>query len=122
MWVDGSEQRSFVSTFVPDISLPAVVLFSPTKLRFSASSGSMSLGSLSSFLDQASSGQLATVPLSEMPSLVDGGEPPPEEEPVLEEEFNLADIMGTSVKDEAASREDEVRQVCHPDCNAFLSS
>ena len=53
--------------------------------------------------------------------MVDGGEQPLSEEPQLvEEEFDLADILGEELEEEVGSKEDRLRQLeeqvrpCHP--------
>jgi hypothetical protein len=115
MWVDGRKQPTFTSAFLSTgAALPSAILFSPRKQRFSQLRGSFTHESLSLFIDKLLSAQIATSPLTEMPSLVLGGEAGlgQEEEPLLEEEFDLSEVMAVSISEGDGDRGEKLRVVC----------
>ena len=56
-------------------------------------------------------GQVATTALRELPSLVEGGEAPPPEEELVEEEFDLADILAEDVAETVEDRSELLAKV-----------
>ena len=113
MWVDARQQPTFAAALLPhNADLPAAVLLAPRKLRYSRLQGPFTQEALSMFINRVASAQLATSPLSEMPQLVAGGERAAAGQDVdAEEEFDLADIMGTKVATNDADRQADLRTV-----------
>lgn len=58
----------------------------------------------------------------ELPKVIDGGQDPlPEEPEVLEEEFDLSDIMGEELDAEVGTKEDRLRQLAEQVRSLFMS-
>lgn len=58
----------------------------------------------------------------ELPKVIDGGQDPlPEEPEVLEEEFDLSDIMGEELDAEVGTKEDRLRQLAEQVRSLFVS-
>lgn len=53
--------------------------------------------------------------------MVDGGEIPLSEEPPVIEEFDLADILGQQVEEQADSKEDRLRQLAEQVCHLLYA-
>jgi len=103
-WVDAVSQPTFATAFgVSASAAPTLVLLSPRKLRFARLAGRFEQATVQALIERLLTGQVATTPLTSLPSLEEGGEAPPAE--VLEEEeFDLSDIMGEAVAESADDR------------------
>jgi hypothetical protein len=117
MWVSAQQQPEFASAMLPPgVELPGAVLLAPRKLRFSRHQGPFTQEALSQFMNKLASAQIATSALSDMPRLneaeadmhADSADSTEEKE---EEEFDLADVMGTTVEAGDMSREQELQAV-----------
>lgn len=65
---------------------------------------------------------LSAVMQQELPKVIDGGQDPlPEEPEVLEEEFDLSDIMGEELDAEVGTKEDRLRQLAEQVRSLFMS-
>ena len=125
LWVQAQQQPTFTSTFLPPATeLPAAVLLAPRKLRFSRLQGAFTQDALSAFINRVASAQLATAPLQQLPVIVDGGEGAAIEAEAVEEEFDLADVMGTAVDAGAEDRAQQLKQArtVHPLLAACMQS
>ena len=79
------------------------------KLRYARLRGVLDSGALVTLMDGVVRFPAKTAMIQEMPSLVEGGVEPVEEE-VVEDEFDLSDIMDTAVDNEVLSTEQLLQQ------------
>ena len=105
--VDPVEQRSFAAAFeVTADDVPAVSVVSMRKHRFATYRATFSAERIAGFLDDVLSAKQRTQMIQEIPKLVPGGEEPEEVfDEDVEEEFDLADIMGEDVEGEVTNEE-----------------
>ena len=105
--VDPVEQRSFAAAFeVTADDVPAVSVVSMRKNRFATYRATFSAERIAGFLDDVLSAKQRTQMIQEIPKLVPGGEEPEEVfDEDVEEEFDLADIMGEDVQGEVTNEE-----------------
>ena len=105
--VDPIEQRSFAAAFeVTADDVPAVSVVSMRKNRFATYRATFSAERIAGFLDDVLSAKQRTQMIQEIPKLVPGGEEPEEVfDEDVEEEFDLADIMGEDVQGEVTNEE-----------------
>ena len=105
--VDPVAQRSFASAFeVSAADVPAVAVISTRKNRFATYTHTFNADGIARFLDDVLAAKQRTRMIQEIPKLVPGGEAPEvvyDEE--VEEEFDLADIMGEDVEGEVTNAE-----------------
>ena len=104
---DPIEQRSFAAAFeVTADDVPAVSVVSMRKNRFATYRATFSAERIAGFLDDVLSAKQRTQMIQEIPKLVPGGEEPEEVfDEDVEEEFDLADIMGEDVQGEVTNEE-----------------
>ena len=105
--VDPVKQRSFAAAFeVSADDVPAVAVVSMRKNRFATYRATFSAERIAGFLDDVLSAKQRTRMIQEIPKLVPGGEEPEEVfDEDVEEEFDLADIMGEDVEGEVTNEE-----------------
>ena len=100
VFVDVISQRTFASAFeVSAADVPAVAVISTRKNRFATYTHTFNADGIARFLDDVLAAKQRTRMIQEIPKLVPGGEAPEivyDEE--VEEEFDLADIMGEDVE------------------------
>ncbi|KAG1666888.1 hypothetical protein FOA52_013521 [Chlamydomonas sp. UWO 241] len=116
-WVDGRVFQTVASALgLRQSDVPGVVALSAKRLRFAAlpSTGAADVGV---FMDGVLSGKVRTEPLDALPKILPGSggqagsaagagagaQEAQEEEEVVEEEFDLSDIMAEEVEDIAAA-------------------
>ena len=114
VYVDPVAQRSFAAAFeVMESDVPTVTVVSMRKNRFATYRKTFSSEGVAEFLDQVLAAKQRTQMIQDIPKLVPGGEEPeaPPED-LVEEEFDLSDIMGEEVEGDAAmSREEREKQI-----------
>ena len=107
--VDPVKQRTFASVFDVNnpVDYPTVAILATRTSRYATHKGAFEREPLREFCANVLSGKVKTWRFQEMPKLVEGGEKVEEVvEEIIEEEFDLSDIMGEEVEGEAAlSRE-----------------
>ena len=110
MYVDPVAQRSFAAAFeVTASDAPAVTVVSVRKNRFATYSRAFDAEGVGSFLEDVLAAKQRTRMIQEIPKLVPGGEEPePEMEEMVEEEFDLSDILGEEVEGEAAMSKEQL--------------
>jgi hypothetical protein len=109
--VDPKAQRSFASAFeVEPADVPAVTVVSTRKNRFATYAKTFDAEGAGAFLADVLSAKQRTRMIQELPKLVEGGEAPAEEEEeaIVEEEFDLSDVLGEEVEGEAAMSKEEM--------------
>ncbi|KAK9818342.1 hypothetical protein WJX72_010973 [[Myrmecia] bisecta] len=115
LWVDAPRQHTFAAQFgIASADLPALVAFSPRKLRYARLQSEVTPAGISELVHGLLAGRQTTTPLQDAPKLVDGGEEPTEEpapEEIVEEEFDLADILNEEVEAAGGTKEDLLKQV-----------
>ncbi|BDA46353.1 probable protein disulfide-isomerase DDB_G0275025 [Coccomyxa sp. Obi] len=110
-WVDAARQGRFLSAFGLSTSdIPTVVTFSPKKLRGAQLTGAYSMEGIHQLLDGLFSGKIHSSPFQELPELVEGGEDETAVDEPVEEEFDLADILGEEVSG-SGSKADLLKKV-----------
>ena len=103
-------QATFISAFgLSKTDLPTVVAFHPKKLRGAQLKGSYSAQSIDALLDGLFSGSIHSAAFQDLPALVEGGEDDAADMDPVEEEFDLADVLGEDVAG-SGSKEDLFRQ------------
>ena len=103
-------QPSFISTFGLSMTdLPTLVAFHPKKLRGASLRASFSAESIDALLDGLFSGSIHSEAFQELPALVEGGEDDSADLDPIEEEFDLADVLGEDVGG-SGSKEELLRQ------------
>ena len=103
-------QPSFISTFaLSKTDLPTLVAFHPKKLRGASLRASFSAESIDALLDGLFSGSIHSEAFQELPALVEGGEEDSADLDPIEEEFDLADVLGEDVGG-SGSKEDLLKQ------------
>jgi protein disulfide-isomerase A6 len=108
-WVDASRHASAAAAF--DVTTPpAAVVLSARRLRYALLRTAFSTGALSDLVSAVLAGRAPTAPLAALPRLVAEEAAPAAaaEEPPVEEEFDLSEIMDVSV--DTTSREEQLRQ------------
>ena len=111
VYVDPKAQRSFASAFeVEPADVPAVTVVSTRKNRFATYAKTFDAEGAGAFLADVLSAKQRTRMIQELPKLVEGGEAPAEEEEeaIVEEEFDLSDVLGEEVEGEAAMSKEEM--------------
>ncbi|CAK0750414.1 hypothetical protein CVIRNUC_001989 [Coccomyxa viridis] len=109
-WIDAARQPSFISTFgLSKTDLPTLVAFHPKKLRGASLRASFSAESIDALLDGLFSGSIHSEAFQELPALVEGGEEDSADLDPIEEEFDLADVLGEDVGG-SGSKEDLLKQ------------
>ena len=110
--VDPTTQRSFAETFdvKNPVDYPTVTVMATRTLRFATHKGAFDAEQVTTFCEDVLGGKVKTWRFQEMPKLVEGGEKVEEivEEDVVEEEFDLSDIMGEEVEGDAALSREEL--------------
>ena len=109
--VDPSTQRSFSSVFEVNnpVDYPTVTVLASRQQRAVTHKNEFDLHSLKAFCEDVLNGKVKTWRFQDMPILVQGGERVEEViEEIIEEEFDLSDIMGESVEGEAAMSREEL--------------
>lgn len=109
--VDPTKQRTFSSVFDVNnpVDYPTVTVLAMRTSRYATHKGAFDEIAVRDFCTDILGGKVKTWRFQEMPKLVEGGETVEEivEEEIVEEEFDLSDIMSEEVEGEAAlSRED----------------
>ena len=116
-------QPSFISAFgLTKTDLPTLVAFHPKKLRGAQLKGSYSGQSIDALLDGLFSGTIHSAAFQDLPTLVEGAEEDAAGMEPVEEEFDLADVLGEDVAGSGskedllkqAEKELEVRHAVHP--------
>lgn len=110
VYVDPAAQRSFASMFeVMGSDVPTVTVVSMRKNRYATYRKTFNAEGVGQFLDDVLAAKQRTQMIQEIPKLVPGGEEPeaPPED-LVEEEFDLSDIMGEEVEGEAAMSREEL--------------
>lgn len=110
VYVDPATQRSFAGAFeVMDSDVPTVTAMSMRKNRFATYRKTFDAEGIGQFLDDVLAAKQRTQMIQEIPKLVPGGEEPeaPPED-MVEEEFDLSDIMGEEVEGESAMSREEL--------------
>ena len=103
-------QPSFIGAFgLSKADLPTLVAFHPKKLRGASLRASFSAESIDALLDGLFSGSIHSEAFQELPALVEGGEDDSAEMDLVEEEFDLADVLGEDVGG-SRSKEDLLKQ------------
>eukprot|EP00850_Spirogloea_muscicola_P013629 SM000093S24440 [mRNA] locus=s93:371862:382919:- [translate_table: standard] len=101
-WIDMPNGASFMSTLgVMAAQVPTVVVLSPRKMRYAQLQDGYRASSLDSMLDGLLSGKVKTLPLEVLPSFeikIQDTVELADEEPVIEEEFSLEDILGEELE------------------------
>jgi len=89
------------------VDYPTVTILAMRTSRYATHKGAFEQDALSEFCSNVLSGKVKTWRFQDLPKLVEGGEQVEEViEEIIEEEFDLSDIMGEEVEGEAAlSRE-----------------
>ena len=110
VYVDPVAQRSFAAAFeVTASDAPAVTVVSVRKNRFATYSRAFDAEGVGSFLEDVLAAKQRTRMIQEIPKLTPGGEEPePEMEEMVEEEFDLSDILGEEVEGEAAMSKEQL--------------
>merc|ERR1719218_293854 len=110
VFVDPVAQRSFAAAFeVTASDAPAVTVVSTRKNRFATYARAFDAEGVGSFLEDVLAAKQRTQMIQEIPKLVPGGEEPePEMEEMVEEEFDLSDILGEEVEGEAAMSKEQL--------------
>ena len=110
--VDPTTQRSFAETFDVrnPVDYPTVTVMATRAMRFATHKGAFDAEDVKTFCEGVLSGKVKTWRFQEMPKLVEGGEKVEEvvEEDIVEEEFDLSDIMGEEVEGDAALSREEL--------------
>lgn len=110
--VDPTTQRSFAETFDirNPVDYPTVTVMATRAMRFATHKGAFDAEDVKTFCEGVLSGKVKTWRFQEMPKLVEGGEKVEEvvEEDIVEEEFDLSDIMGEEVEGDAALSREEL--------------
>eukprot|EP00730_Choanoeca_flexa_P019405 TRINITY_DN9478_c0_g1_i2.p1 TRINITY_DN9478_c0_g1~~TRINITY_DN9478_c0_g1_i2.p1 ORF type:complete len:509 (+),score=152.65 TRINITY_DN9478_c0_g1_i2:60-1586(+) len=115
MWVDATCHPSMATGLDVQVDLlPAIVAVSPKKGKMAVMRGRFEASGIDEFLAQVLAGRLPLAPINAMPQ-VDKEEDcdaihQAALEPVVEEDFDLADIMAEDVGDEAAASEVEAEE------------
>ena len=111
MYVDPAAQRSFASAFeVTASDVPTVTVVSMRKNRFATYRKTFNADGVAEFLQDVLNSKQRTQMIQEIPKLVPGGEEPEViEEVIVEEEFDLADIMNEEVEGEAGMSKEELQ-------------
>ena len=103
-------QATFISAFgLSTTDLPTVVAFHPKKLRGAQLKGPYSAQSIDALLDGLFSGSIHSAAFQDLPALVEGGEEDEADMEPVEEEFDLADVLGEDVAG-SGSKEDLLKQ------------
>lgn len=103
-------QPSFIRAFgLTKTDLPTLVAFHPKKLRGAQLQGSYSAQSIDTLLDGLFSGTIHSAAFQDLPALVEGGEEDAASMEPVEEEFDLADVLGEDVAG-SGSKEDLLKQ------------
>eukprot|EP01025_Chloroclados_australasicus_P006654 TRINITY_DN12126_c0_g1_i7.p1 TRINITY_DN12126_c0_g1~~TRINITY_DN12126_c0_g1_i7.p1 ORF type:complete len:528 (+),score=88.55 TRINITY_DN12126_c0_g1_i7:206-1585(+) len=103
IWVDAAKQPQFRESFQVSIGqLPTVVAYSGKKDRFGILFATYTEQHIGEMLDGVMRGSVATTPTVSVPSIVDGGVQDDaeggQEETLVEEEFDLSDIMSEEIE------------------------
>ena len=117
--LDASKFRRVAASFgISRVSdLPALVALSAKRMRYASlpsSSSSWDAAGVGSFLDGVLGGKIRTETLSSIPSIIEGGQEvgddlkedstaPSDEASIVEEEFDLSDIMSEEIEDASIS-------------------
>lgn len=111
VYVDPAAQRSFASAFeVTASDVPTVTVVSMRKNRFATYRKTFNADGVAEFLQDVLNSKQRTQMIQEIPKLVPGGEEPEViEEVIVEEEFDLADIMNEEVEGEAGMSKEELQ-------------
>ena len=103
-------QATFISAFgLSTTDLPTVVAFHPKKLRGAQLKGPYSAQSIDALLDGLFAGRIHSAAFQHLPALVEGGEEDAADMEPVEEEFDLADVLGEDVAG-SGSKEDLLKQ------------
>mmetsp|Transcript_7048 Transcript_7048/g.8084 ORF Transcript_7048/g.8084 Transcript_7048/m.8084 type:complete len:740 (-) Transcript_7048:351-2570(-) len=109
LWVDATRQPEFAANFEIDAqSVPEAVMYSAPKMRWAKGKGAYKAETLVELVVGVTQGRFGTYKIQDPPVLVDGGVDPPPPEEIVEEEFDLSDIMGEEV--EVTDREAILKQ------------
>lgn len=120
MFVVATAQPQLLSAYnVLRSDLPTVVALSRRKMRYATMTASYTAEDINNFIDSVLSGRTKTLPLHSLPPILPGGEganaepasAPIEEEEIVEEEFNLADIMSEEVEVSLGTKADKLKEV-----------
>ncbi|KAL3148687.1 hypothetical protein ABBQ38_014102 [Trebouxia sp. C0009 RCD-2024] len=114
LWLDVTRQGAFWEGLaVGRGDTPTAVAISLKKRRQARlDSGAFSEAGLKAFVERLVGGKFMTTPLQEFPIVVDGGQDATSEETqVVEEEFDLSDIMGEQLDAQLGTKEDRLRQL-----------
>jgi hypothetical protein len=109
--IDPSTQRSFASVFEVNnpVDYPTITVLAVRRQRAVTHKKAFDLPLLKAFCQDVLNSKVKTWRFQEMPTLVPGGERAEEViEEIVEEEFDLSDIMGESVEGEAAMSREEL--------------
>ncbi|KAL3137374.1 hypothetical protein ABBQ32_006902 [Trebouxia sp. C0010 RCD-2024] len=114
LWLDVTRQGPFWEGLgVGRGDAPSAVAISLKKRRQARlDSGAFSEAGLKAFVERLVGGKSMTTPLQEFPTVVDGGQDAASEEAqVVQEEFDLSDIMGEQLDAQLGTKEDRLRQL-----------
>lgn len=96
-WVDAGQHLGFVRSLGASASdVPGMVVFSPKKQRAATMRTPFERDSIQEFIDGVLGASISTAPLQDLPTFVQVSEEEEQGE-VLEDEFDLSDIMNESV-------------------------
>lgn len=103
-------QPSFIGAFgLSKTDLPTLVAFHPKKLRGAQLKGAYSSQSIDALLDGLFAGSIHSEAFQALPALIEGGEDEVAAKEPVEEEFDLADVLGEDVGS-SGSKEDLLKQ------------
>ena len=109
--IDPSTQRTFASVFEVNnpVDYPTITVISARQQRAITHKEAFELPLIKEFCENVLNGKLKTWRFQEMPVLVSGGEVAEESvEEIIEEEFDLNDIMGVEVEGSVALSREEI--------------
>eukprot|EP01026_Neomeris_dumetosa_P007935 TRINITY_DN12475_c1_g2_i2.p1 TRINITY_DN12475_c1_g2~~TRINITY_DN12475_c1_g2_i2.p1 ORF type:complete len:299 (+),score=54.83 TRINITY_DN12475_c1_g2_i2:3-899(+) len=107
--VDAATQPQFIDSFQVSLThLPTVVAYSPRKERFGVLFSTFTDEHINELLDGILKGSISTTPTLSTPLIVDGGVVQQnEQEQIIEEEFDLNDILSEQIEDQSLAKSKE---------------